>query len=303
MTPEPAAALIHILGITSWIGFRLATELDRIRPGRSVGGTSRSGVSPAGLPAAAHAVEGAEAHRQLLNLLRPRIVVNLLRGEDANGLAVHETVLDWCGRHDALYAYASSVLALDGYQGEPLTEDLPARSITPYGQFKQACEVRILARPDCRHLILRFASIQGWVPHRTSRNEAFLGRLASGADVTVDRGVMQNRLLDRTFAAGVAALLEAGVTGVVHLGAVDHSEEFDFLRRVAVAFGFPADRVRSGATRRVNLVAVPGRAAALSGGPGPATEADTIKGLLAYEALLCHRFKAGGESLPARKQA
>lgn len=276
---------VLILGITSWIGFRLAESL-RAEPHQwRVAGTSRTGRPGPGFEAELHEAGDATAFSRVLERTQPPVVVNLLRGEDAAGLANHRAVCDWCANRGALYVYASSALALDAYVGVPLTEDLPARSVTPYGQFKQACEAHVQSRTDCRHLILRFASIQGWAPHKPTRNETFLRKLASGQEVVVDRGVIQNRILDRTLASAVADLVAGGVTGVVHLGAVDSSEEFEFLRSVARDFGLEPAKVKSGARRDVNLAVQPRRLYELFGDRYRVTEAQTRRSLLNYEPL------------------
>jgi dTDP-4-dehydrorhamnose reductase len=276
---------VLILGITSWIGFRLAERL-HAQPGDwQVSGTSRNMAVVPGLHAELHRAADEPDFQRVLEIAQPAIVINLLRGEDAAGMAVHRAILEWCVGHAALYCYASSALALDGYEGVPLTEDLPARSISSYGQFKQACEAQLQARPGCHHLILRFASIQGWVPHKATRNEVFLRKLAAGQEVTVDRGVLQNRILDRTLAAAVVDLLAADATGVVHLGAADASEEFTFLQRVAEAFSYDPARVKSGASREVNLVVQPHRLYELFGDRYRVTEAQAVRALLDYEGL------------------
>ncbi|HNQ87817.1 MAG TPA: sugar nucleotide-binding protein [Verrucomicrobiota bacterium] len=277
---------ILILGATSWIGYRLGEALLKHGSGVAVAGTSRGsgdGAYPGvSCSRAATALDFASA----LERFAPTHVVNLLRGEDAVGAEIHEAVIRHCAGSRSLYCYASSALALDGYAGCALTEELPARSVTPYGQFKQACEAALIAQSDCRHLILRFASIQGWVPHRRTRNEKFLVKLRRGETVSVDQGVRQNRLLDTALATAVARLLVAEATGVVHLGTEDASDEVDFLRRVAKAFGFNPGGVRPGPVRGVNLVTVPGRLYDLCPDLARPTESDTIAGLLQYEGLV-----------------
>lgn len=289
---------VLILGITSWIGFRLTERLQAQSGEWHVAGTSRTSDAVGGLNAELHKAATKPGIKRVLETTQPRIVINLLRGEDADGMAVHRAVLEWCADNDAVYCYASSALALDAYSDILLTEGLPARGISPYGQFKQACEVALQARPDCRSLILRFASIQGWVPHKTTRNEAFLRKLAAGEDVVVDCGVFQNRILDRTLAAAVVDLLAAGVTGVVHLGAADASEEYNFLRRVAEAFGYDSAHVKPGPSRSVNLVVQPRRLYQLFGDRYRVTEEQAVRALLDYEGL---RRYSGLTSVPGQQ--
>lgn len=222
---------------------------------------------------------------RVLTSVEPGVVVNLLRDETEEGLDVHRAVIRWCSSSSALYCYASSALALDGYSGCPLTEDLPAKSVSTYGRFKQSCETAMREEVRCRSLILRFASIHGWVPHSVTRSEAFLRKLARNEHVVVDRGVIQNRLFDRDLAVVIVELLEGQITGVVHLGARDSSEEYAFLRGVAVAFDRDPGLVLSGPSRNVDLVVVPSRVMFLLGAWHVPPESRVLDGLLSCAAL------------------
>ena len=274
-----------VLGARSWIGFRLAEAIRRLDPSVEVTGTSRSEQRDGAFLEADDLPDFDVAVREL----RPDAVVNLLRGEDARGRAIHAGVASLCAGLGIHYSFASSALALDGYRRTELTEDLLPSSETPYGQFKAACELD-LHRIGGEWLVLRFASIHGWSPWKPSRTEAFLTRLAGGETVTVDRGVLQNRLEDRVFAEAVAQAVLDRRTGTLHLGATDCSEELDFLRRLAGAFGQPEALVVEGGDRAVNLVVQPRRLFALYPGRFERTEAQTIDGLLSCPELRQYRM-------------
>ncbi len=273
-----------VLGARSWIGFRLAEALDRMNPVVVVVGTSR-GTDSNGRFVPASVLPD---YLSLVREQRPAWVINLLRGEDEQGRAIHAGVAALCAREGIHYTFASSALALDAYRGVELTEDLPPRSETPYGQFKAACESD-LQRTGGEWLVLRFASIHGWSPWQKTRTESFLGRLAAGEAVKVDRGVVQNRLQDTVFAEAVAQAVLDRRTGTLHLGTTDSSEELVFLRRLAAAFGHPADLVVEGRERKVNLVVQPGRLLELYPGRFERTEAETIEGLLSCPQLRQYR--------------
>ncbi len=179
---------------------------------------------------------------------------------------------------------ASSVLALDGYEGEPLTEDRPPRSVSPYGIFKGQCEAN-LARVGGEWLALRFASVQGWVPHKPTRNEKFLRRLAAGEKVVVDLGIRQNRLAADLLVEALRQLVKDRVRGVVHLGTTDASDELDFLRAEAAAFGWDPAQVVPGAPRHVNLDCRPERIFQLYGDRFRRREADTQTFLASHPGL------------------
>ena len=134
--------------------------------------------------------------------------------------------------------------------------------------------------------ILRFASVQGWVPHRKTRNQQFLEKLANNVEINVDKGVLQNRILSSLLIQGVVDIIHDKVTGILHFGASDASEEYDFLCRQAECFGYnPASILQTDIDRNVNLVAIPGKMIKLYGKTYLTTEEETLKGLYAIEEL------------------
>jgi len=235
-------------------------------------------------------VEGPAAVAGLIDNYRPVAVVNLLRYENELGMAIHGSVIESCARFGLIYCFASSALALDASPARDLTEDVPACSCSPYGQFKQVCEEALLSQPDCQSLILRFSSIHGWSPHKPSRTETLLRKLANNQLVTVDQGVRQNRMLDTTLASAMANLLRVQAVGVVNLGTNDSSEEVVFLKRVASAFGLDSELIQLGQQRATNLVVRPQRIYELFGNRYKCTEQDTIDGLLACPDLASFRL-------------
>ncbi len=271
------------MGAGSWLGYLLATQENAT--GAQVMGTIHR-QRPMAMPASIKLTpaEKAADYLALADECKPDIVANLLRGEDEAGYATHVGMADHCRKHGLLYIYFSSVLALDGYQGVALSEQLPARSFSPYGQFKARCE-GYLHGLGGEALVIRFASAQGWAPHKPTRNEVFLGKISRGETITVDTGVIQNRLPADWLIEAVRELAQKRITGVVHLGATDASEELDFLRREAAAFGWDPHQVVSGQPRPVNLNCRPERIFQVSGQRFQRSERDTLDFLLNHPGL------------------
>lgn len=283
---------VVILGARSWIGFRLARAF--AEHGLPVLGTTSA--APVSVPPAAadmpslEVAAGPAAFDALIRRRRPAVVFNLLRGEDSAGLEIHAKVARLCSDLGARYIYASSALVFEGHiPGLALDEQARPTASTPYGSFKAACERLLVSEhPGGDWQVLRFASIQGWSPWKPSRNEAFLGRLARGERVDVNVGIVQNRMLDRDFAGQVRdnALLPSA-RGFMHLGSDDASEEVDFLRRVATAFGWSSELVQPGRPKDCHIALDCSATHALTGGRWRRTEAQTIQGLL-HEPCLAH---------------
>lgn len=277
-----------VLGAASWLGYLLINRL--ISSGYPVSGSLyRQQPEFESDDIDLFFATTPEHYTTALEQRKPEIVVNFLRGEDEEGFTIHENVIQYCALKGAQYIYASSVLALDAYYSIPLTEDLKANSISPYGIFKAKCE-ELLQVNRINYTILRFASVQGWVPHKITRNEAFLQKLARGKTVTVDRGVVQNRIPASVLIRGIVGIIEKSTTGILHFGSTDASEEFHFLQKQAVRFGYPIDLVQEGSLRKVNLVAVPNRIFQELGQEYRQSEEDTLEylskvpGLIKYKA-------------------
>jgi dTDP-4-dehydrorhamnose reductase len=279
--PNPPRWLV--MGAGSWLGHLLLEQ--EAAAGAQLFGTIHR-QQPNDLPASVQLqpAHSADDYLRWVEEFKPDILVNFLRGEDEAGFSVHTTLADHCRRHGIFYVYLSSVLALDGYQGEELREELPPRSITPYGQFKACCE-NYLQEKGGEALVVRFASAQGWVPHKPTRNEMFLSKIARGEKVTVDTGVSQNRLPADWLMEALRALAGQRISGVVHLGATDASEELDFLRREAAAFGWSPQLVEAGRARAVNLNCRPGKIFQIFGERFRRNEADTLDFLVRHPGL------------------
>lgn len=276
--------VILVLGASSWLGYLIVKKLvDSGFRGQIIGTYYSRPVNFNGLAKIVR-TSNSEDILGLINAKKPTIIINLLRGETEIDFLLHQELSKLSKKYNSFYVYASSVLALDGYTDVPLTESLNGKSISTYGIFKVRCE-NVFNASDSNWCVLRFASIQGWVPHKVTRNEAFLKKLSKGEQVLVDRGVIQNRILASLLAEGVIDIISERVCGIVHFGANDCSEELVFLRRQAEAFGYEKNLVIAGNERNVNLVAVPGKIHSLFGLKYYVSEADTLRGLLDIEGL------------------
>ena len=284
------ARKILILGVSSWLGYELVASLARVgHIGAIIGTYHQTAIN---FPGYVNTIQ-TRSSSDILHLLeqfQPDVVVNFLRGETESDFALHCQLHQRLRKMQRHYVYASSVLALDGYQDTPLTEILRAKAVSDYGKFKARCE-HVFDAADPNWCVLRFASVQGWVPHRRSRNEVFLAKLAQGQSIEVDQGVQQNRMLASLVTDGIAKILSHSLSGIIHFGTVDASDELIFLRKVASSFGHNPALVIAGKERAVNLVAQPERIHRELGPHYYVTEQDTLDGLTHLEGLRKYYFK------------
>ncbi|MCK0132271.1 sugar nucleotide-binding protein [Flavobacteriaceae bacterium F08102] len=283
MQKDSQRKTVLILGASSWLGYSLVQQLVP-SDYRVVGTVYKAQIEfPANCRVVRLPYQVAD-YRQCLEEVQPDSVVNFLRGEDEIGAQIHAAIIAYAQQNTCHYLYASSALALDGYNGEKLIESLEAKSVTPYGQFKARCEA-MLKESTVAYAILRFASVQGWVPHKITRNQALLEKLAKGESIIVDRGVVQNRILASLLIEGVELIIRDRITGTLHFGSQDHSEEYHFLQAQAERFGYDKNRIQAGGKREVNLAVIPERMLQLYGDRFLVYEKETLTGLTRIEGL------------------
>ena len=284
---------ILVLGASSWLGYLLIQQLSETDV-ILAGTVFRSEVTFPPTVEIFRTDNAVDSNEEIMQSFKPTVIVNFLRGEDEQGFQLHQKIIEIAKSNDSHYVYASSVLALDGYTNTDLVETLEAKSISPYGIFKANCE-KELYNSVISWCLLRFSSVQGWVPHKSTRNQVLLEKLANNTEIKVDRGVLQNRILASLLVEGIVDLMSDRVTGIIHFGATDASEEYDFLRKQAEAFGFNSALVHLVDTNRnVNLVAIPGKIYDLYGDKYKVTEKETLEGIL--EIVELKNFKSNNSN-------
>lgn len=276
---------VLILGSASWLGNLLIEELHLKFPKIKIAGTVYKNKIDFNFNLKLYHASNLIEYNNILNDFQPTLMVNFLRGEDNNGLILHKALINYAEKTKTHYIYASSALALDAYSGIELTENLQANGKSDYGLFKAKCE-QALYDSNSKWCILRFASVQGWVKHKLTRNENLLLKLSKNEKIIVDKGVYQNRMMANLMIKGIVDLINFKTEGIIHFGTTDSSDEVDFLRRQAEIFGYSPKLIEmSDNERNVNLVCVPNRIFNILGESYKIKESDTLKDLSAISDL------------------
>lgn len=270
---------ILVLGSTSWLGYLLLEELSIKIPQIPLASTIYKNKLDFNFNVKLFHASNLQDYNSILNEFQPTVIVNFLRGEDDNGMLLHKALISYAEKTKAYYLYASSALALDAYSGIELTENILANGKSDYGLFKAKCE-QALYDSTSKWCILRFASVQGWVHHKLTRNENLLKNLSKGEKIIVDSGVSQNRMLANLMIKGIVDLIILKTEGIIHFGTIDSSDEVDFLQKQAELFGYSSKLIeRSPVDRNVNLVCVPNRIFNILGETYRVSEKDTLQSL------------------------
>ena len=234
---------VLVLGCTSWVGFKLSLKL--FEQGFAVIGQSRTINHDMYWLKNQYAINDPNEMESLIECLQPSIIINSLRGEDNNGWDMfRKSVTVPC-----YYVYLSSSLALEGYSPDVnLCDELVPKAHSPYGAFKARCEL-YLKSVQKKHLIVRFNSIHGCVPHKVTRTQSFLEKLQSGANIMVDTGVVQSRVYDEDLINILFNHIKHETSGTLHVASNSATEEIDFLKQLAATFNYSQSTIISGSKR------------------------------------------------------
>ena len=146
----------------------------------------------------------------------------------------------------ARFVYISTDAVFDGTSGGYDEQSEPSPT-TEYGRTKLAGERAVLeANPDA--LVAR-VNFYGWSPSgRRSLAEYFHSRLTAGQEAPGFTDVTVSTMYVGHLVASLAALVDVGATGLVHVVSSEATTKFDFGRRLARTLGLDEGLVTPGAS-------------------------------------------------------
>ncbi len=254
--------IIH--GVSSWIGYYLVSALSKTRPSTEVVGLYRNTIPILKTKIKCLSSKNFDDVKRFTDDFRPTAIINLARGEDEEAFALHQYFINFSNTNDGYYSFASSANAVDAnYLNFHDEEELP-NAQTDYGKYKAKCEME-LRESSKRFSILRFSAVHGWSPYGERRTETFLRELKDKGQVVATVGVFQNQIAVTDLGEMIACVLLRQGQGTFHLGPVDYLEHIDFLRKLAIGFGYNSTQIIDGEKKPFNLVVTPRRITAFDG--------------------------------------
>jgi UDP-glucose 4-epimerase len=141
------------------------------------------------------------------------------------------------------FVAASTGGAIIGAAEPPVHEDMPPRPLSPYGASKMTMEGYLSAYEGSygfKSVALRFSNIYGPRSfHKGSVVAAFMRRALNGKPLTVygDGSQTRDYLYVGDLVKGIAAAVDAGVSGVYQLGCGQPHDLNDLIRRIEAVMG------------------------------------------------------------------
>lgn len=231
---------VFILGISGWIGNSLQHKLKS--RGHAVAGSWCYTMPP-------HPTKGVQFDQvnptplyTFLEIYQPDVVVHLLEGLTEEALNLHKNLSLKAEEEQFHYVFLSAAAALD--RSYEKSETALARAHSRYGQFKAACEQEL--RHIKNSLVVRAATCHGGAEHKSTRTSDFFEHLQKGETIYFPDLLVQNHIWIEDLTAELCELIDQKQTGMVHLLGAEASNEFEFRKKLAKAFGYKEELIQCG---------------------------------------------------------
>lgn len=161
----------------------------------------------------------------ILNASKPQSVISCLRGDYNKQMVLHTKVAEYLKKNNGQLYFFSTANVFDNDLSKPHYEDDSPNSRTDYGQYKIACEKRIVEILQDNACILRLPQVWGKASPRMNQ---LLSALNNNEKVVVYPKLFLNTNTDEMIAKQVAYIIEHKLKGIFHLAAEDVVNHKDF---------------------------------------------------------------------------
>tara|TARA_R110002020_G_scaffold154714_3_gene335073 strand:- start:35599 stop:36405 length:807 start_codon:yes stop_codon:yes gene_type:complete len=163
---------------------------------------------------------------ELLNKVRPTIVISAIRGDFEGQIDAHEDLVDYALRTGTYIIYLSSANVFDAFVNYPSYEFDKTLSESKYGKLKIRCENFLLRQlPDEQYSIIRLPMVFGL---NSPRVREIRTQVMNGDQVEVFPHLIMNTTTDRKLSQQIHYIINRNKYGIFHLGSNDliHHQEF-----------------------------------------------------------------------------
>ena len=172
---------------------------------------------------------------EILNVVKPTIVISALRGDFAAQLTAHKHLFEYISsQKNCKMIFLSSANVFDAYSKYPSYEDDTTLSNSIYGHFKIRLEQLFLKLPPKKVTILRLPMVFG--AHSPRINELKL-HLELDAPIELFPNLIMNVISDKKVTQQLHYIINRNKYGVFHLGSKDLVHHDDFIKDLVSKLG------------------------------------------------------------------
>ncbi|HMB61993.1 MAG TPA: sugar nucleotide-binding protein [Eudoraea sp.] len=171
---------------------------------------------------------------QILEKVRPQIVISALRGNFAAQIQAHQHLLEYLVKNDCKLYFLSSANVFDAYSKYPSYENDKTLSESVYGRLKIKIENMLLRLPRSKMAILRVPMVFGNTSPRIKEMKHFIW---NNEPIEVFPNLIINVTNDDKLTQQIHYLINRNKGGIYHLGSYDLVHHEDFVKEIVERIG------------------------------------------------------------------
>ena len=169
--------------------------------------------------------------KEILHAVQPDIIVSSIRGDFDEQFTFHQNVAEAIKNKATALYYFSTANVFDGDLSRHHSESDAPIADSDYGHFKINCENMLTQSLEQRSNIIRIPGIWG---KNSPRMNNLKKNLEAAEPIQAYSNLECSFLSDKQLARQFHFIVERGLTGIFHLGAVDMLKECAFIEELAV---------------------------------------------------------------------
>ncbi len=171
---------------------------------------------------------------EVLESVKPQIIISALRGNFAALIIAHEHILEYITKQDCKIYFISSANVFDAYSKYPSYEMDKTLSESIYGRLKIRIENMLLRLPKEKMAILRIPMVFG---NSSPRIRDMKKAIIENEPVEVFPNLILNVTNDDKVTQQIHYLINRNKTGIYHLGSNDLTHHEDFIKEILERVG------------------------------------------------------------------
>lgn len=171
---------------------------------------------------------------ELLERVRPQVIISALRGSFAAQVIAHEHMMEYVSTQKCTFYFMSSANVFDAYSKYPSYELDKTLSESVYGRLKIRIENMLLRLPADKMGILRMPMVFG---NSSPRIREMKNAILANEPVEVFPNLILNVTSDDKVTQQIHYLINRNKTGIFHLGSSDLTHHEDFVKEVLERVG------------------------------------------------------------------
>jgi len=171
---------------------------------------------------------------QVLEKVRPQVIISALRGNFAAQIQAHEHLLEYLHKNDCMLYFLSSANVFDAYSKFPSYEYDKTLSESVYGRLKIKIENMLLRLPKKKMAILRVPMVFGNTSPRIKEMKNYIW---NNEPIEVFPNLIINVTNDDKLTQQIHYLINRNKGGIYHLGSYDLVHHEDFIKEIMERIG------------------------------------------------------------------